>query len=100
MCCPRPSATRITPMSSRNASARIFTVGCRSTKSPILPANTSITATLRIMAVTMTQSWPAIPTAVIEHGEERRGQAHQPGEREEQPDPDDQRQRDPDAPDP
>ena len=30
MCCPEPSASSITPMSSRNESASIFSVGCRS----------------------------------------------------------------------
>src|SRR6267142_405738 len=71
MCCPKPSPTSITPISSRNASARIFSVGCRSTKSPIFPANTSITATLRIMAVTITHRSRAIPTAVITESSEK-----------------------------
>ena len=35
MCCPSPSATRFVPISTRNDSASIFTVGCRSTKSLI-----------------------------------------------------------------
>src|SRR5882762_10306 len=164
MCCPKPSATSITPISSKNASARIFTVGCRSTKSPIFPANTSITATLRIMAVIITHRSLAIPTAVItessekttsrtricastaetagapgpfepspasgpssfaciscadlptrnrppairirsrpdlvsKHREERSGQPHQPGKREQQADADHQRQRDADPAD-
>src|SRR5882724_11073395 len=71
MCCPNPSATSITPISSRNASARIFTVGCRSTKSPILPASTSIHAMLRIMAVINTHRSLAIPPAVITESSEK-----------------------------
>src|SRR3954466_2579229 len=71
MCCPNPSAISTTPMSSRNERARIFTVGCRSTKSPMAPADTSITTTLRTIAVIITQSWLAIPTAVITESSEK-----------------------------
>ena len=45
MCWSKPSATRITPINSRNASASIFTVGCRSMKFDTGLMNQTITAT-------------------------------------------------------
>ena len=51
---PQPSMTSVTPISSRNASARILIVGRRSMKSAIFPEKISITTTARITAVTIT----------------------------------------------
>ena len=45
-------------------------LGCRSTKSLTVPADTSITSIARTMAMIMTDTWFAIPTAVITESSE------------------------------
>src|SRR5215471_8671086 len=60
----KPSAISTTPMTKRNASASIFTVGCAETKRPIGPTNSIISATDATTAATMTASTLTMPTAV------------------------------------
>ena len=45
-------------------------LGWRSTKSLTVPADTSITSMARTMAMTMTDTWSAIPTAVMTESSE------------------------------
>ena len=71
MCWPRPSAISETPISSRKASASIFTVGCRSTKPLIDRAATSMTPTAMTTATIMIDTSSAIPTAVITESSEK-----------------------------
>ena len=66
-----PSATSITPMSRRKASASILTLGWRSTKPLTAPAEPSITSMASTMAVTMMESRLAMPTAVITESSEK-----------------------------
>src|SRR5512134_202367 len=70
MCWPSPSASSATPISSRNESASILTVGWRCTKSLTGRAATIITPTAMTTAATITPTWRAIPTAVITESSE------------------------------
>ena len=66
----KPSAISATPTRMMKLSASIFTVGCRSMKSPIGLAANSITATAIRMAATMTQRLSTMPTAVMTESSE------------------------------
>src|SRR3990170_496577 len=66
-----PSAMSSTPIRMRKLSARIFMLGCRLTKSPITPANTSMNPTASTIAMTMTKRWGTRPTAVMTESSEK-----------------------------
>ena len=59
------------PISSRNASASIFTVGCRSTNSAIAVDANSIANTAMTIAAIMIETYSAMPTAVITESSEK-----------------------------
>ena len=61
---PKPSATSVTPMSSRNARASILTDGWSCTNFASGPDATSITRTAITTAAIMTRTSSAMPTAV------------------------------------
>src|SRR5574342_447010 len=71
MCRPVPSATSMRPTRRRKASASIFMVGWRSTNVPMAPAKAIITPTAITMAATITERWPAMPTAVMTESSEK-----------------------------
>src|SRR6476646_5453517 len=54
MCCPKPSATSTNPISNKNDSASIFTVGCRSINPETGVINQTITATASSTAALIT----------------------------------------------
>ena len=71
MCMPSPSPTKEMPISSKNDSARTFTVGWRLTKALMGPAANIITPTDRITAASMMGISLAIPTAVMTESSEK-----------------------------
>jgi hypothetical protein len=68
---PIPSATSITPISSRKARARIFRLGWLSMNRLTAPADTSITSIAITIAVTMIPRSSAMPTAVMTESSEK-----------------------------
>jgi len=71
MCIPVASPTSVVPINIRKLSARIFSVGCFSTKSPIDLADSIITPTEMTTAMIITGRSRAMPTAVITESREK-----------------------------